>query len=122
MATYKTYMQKINDKRQDLELRSSVDNYLEWIKTHFKESLYSSGSWDEEKVKLYCDGVGIASRDKFLQVVVGKGKTHIYIAKANSNSNGTVLKRGDLIKKTLLGSPNPKVVIGNILEDKFVYN
>jgi hypothetical protein len=55
-------------------------------------------------------------------VVVGKNKTHIYIAKSNSNSNGKVLKRGDLIKKTLLGSPNPKVVIGNILEDKYAFN
>ena len=122
MLTNKTYMQKINEQRQDLELRNSVDSYLEWIKSHFKESLYSSGSWDEEKVKLYCDGVSIASRDKFLQVVVGKNKTHIYIAKSNSNSNGNVLKRGDLIKKTLLGSPNPKVVIGNILEDNFAFN
>ncbi|WP_108645397.1 hypothetical protein [Polynucleobacter rarus] len=115
-------MQNISEQRRDLELRNSVDTYLEWIKTHFKESLYSSGTWDDQKVSQYCDGVAISSRDKFLQVVVGKNKTHIFIAKSNSNSNGKVLKRGDLIKKTLLGSPNPKVVIGNILEDKYAFN
>jgi len=73
-------------------------------------------------VSFYCDGVSISSRDKFLQVVVGKNKTHIYIAKSNSNANGNVLKRGDLIKKTLLGSPNPKIVIGNVLENNYAFN
>jgi hypothetical protein len=115
-------MQNFNEQRRDLELRTSVDSYLEWIKKHFKESLYSSGTWDENKVNQYCDGVAISSRDKFLQVVVGKNKTHIFIAKSNSNSNGNVVKRGDLIKKTLLGNPNPKIVIGNVLEDKYAFN
>jgi len=38
-------MNRIVDKRIDLEMRTSIDRYLEHIKKIFQESVYSSGGW-----------------------------------------------------------------------------
>ena len=104
-------MNEISDKRVDIEMRTSIDRYVEHIKKIFKESIYSSGNWDDKKVNEFCQAVHIGQRGDLITIVAAKNKTHSYVAARDINN----LKRGSIFGKTWFGNPSLGSPIGNVL-------
>jgi ABC-type Na+ transport system ATPase subunit NatA len=104
-------MNEISDKRVDIEMRTSIDRYVEHIKKIFKESIYSSGSWDDKKVNEFCQAVRISHRGELITIVATKNKVHSYVATKDIDH----LKRGSIFGKTWFGNPALGSPIGNVL-------
>ena len=104
-------MNKATDKRVDLEMRTSIDRYLEHIKKIFKDSVYSTGSWDDNSVNEFCQAVHISQRGDLITIATIKNKTHSYIAIKDIDK----LKRGSIFGKTWFGNPALGSPIGNVL-------
>lgn len=99
------------NNRVDLELRSSIDQYIEHIKKTFKDSLYSTGSWDEDKVNQFCESVRVSQRGDLI-TLAAKNKPHSYIATRNTND----FEKGSIFGKSWLGKPALGSPIGNVLQ------
>ena len=108
-------MNKATDKRVDLEMRTSIDRYLEHIKKTFKDSIYSTGGWDDKKVNEFCDAVHISQRGDLIKVVATKNKTHSYVATKDIEN----LKRGSIFGTTWFGNPAIGSPVGNVLNATF---
>jgi hypothetical protein len=104
-------MNQAINKRMDLEMRTSIDRYLEHIKKVFKDSVYSTGGWDDKTVNAFCQAVHISQRGDLITIVTAKNKTHSYVAAKDINN----LKRGSIFGKTWFGNPALGSPIGNVL-------
>lgn len=109
-------MNQIAEKRVDLEMRDSIDRYLAHIKKIFKDSVYSTGGWDDKTVNEFCQAVHIGKRGDLITIVATKNKAHSYIAARDFGN----LKRGSIFGKTWLGNPSLGSPIGNLLNGNFL--
>ena len=104
-----------NDKRGDTRLRNSIDSYLESIKKNFKDSMYSTGNWDEDAVSRFCQAVRVSNRGDLLTISSGAKKVHAYIATKNINGHG----KGSIFSAGWFGKPSLSNSIGNVLEGAY---
>lgn len=104
-----------NNQRNDLALRNSIDRYLEHIKKSFKDSMYSTGSWDEDLVSKFCQAVRVSNRGDLLTISSGSKKVHAYIATKNINGH----QKGSIFSAGWFGKPSLSNSIGNVLEGAY---
>ena len=76
-------MEHANNKRSDITLRQSIDGYLAYIQKSFKDAMYTNGSWDEDALSKFCQGVRVTNRGDLLTISSGQKKVHAYIATKN---------------------------------------
>ena len=108
-------MNALLEKRGDLNLRSSIDKYLEHIKQSFKDSMYSAGSWDEEAVNRFMQSVRVSSRWELITISDGKRKAHSYIATKNIGN----YEKGSIFSSGWFGKPSLGYPIGNVLSANY---
>jgi hypothetical protein len=104
-----------NDKRGDTKLRNSIDSYLESIKKNFKDSMYSTGNWDEDAVSRFCQAVRVSNRGDLLTISSGAKKVHAYIATKNIGDH----QKGSIFSAGWFGKPSLSNSIGNVLEGAY---
>jgi len=104
-----------NEKRGDPSLRSSIDKYLEHVKTSFKDAMYKAGNWDEEAVSRYCQAVRVSDRGDLLTISSGAKKVHAYVATKNIGDH----QKGSIFSAGWFGKPSLSNSIGNVLEGAY---
>jgi hypothetical protein len=104
-----------NDKRGDTRLRNSIDSYLESIKKNFKDSMYSTGNWDEDAVSRFCQAVRVSNRGDLLTISSGAKKVHAYVATKNIGDH----QKGSIFSAGWFGKPSLSNSIGNVLEGAY---
>ena len=104
-----------NDKRGDTKLRNSIDSYLESIKKNFKDSMYSTGNWDEDAVSRFCQAVRVSNRGDLLTISSGAKKVHAYVATKNIGDH----QKGSIFSAGWFGKPSLSNSIGNVLEGAY---
>jgi hypothetical protein len=104
-----------NDKRGDTKLRNSIDSYLESIKKNFKDSMYSTGNWDEDAVSRFCQAVRVSDRGDLLTISSGAKKVHAYIATKSIGDH----QKGSIFSAGWFGKPSLSNPIGNVFEGAY---
>jgi hypothetical protein len=104
-----------NDKRGDTKLRNSIDSYLESIKKNFKDSMYSTGNWDEDAVSRFCQAVRVSNRGDLLTISSGAKKVHAYVSTKNIGDH----QKGSIFSAGWFGKPSLSNSIGNVLEGAY---
>jgi hypothetical protein len=108
-------MEHANNKRSDITLRQSIDGYLAYIQKSFKDAMYTSGSWDEDALSKFCQGVRVTNRGDLLTISSGQKKVHAYIATKNINGHD----KGSIFSAGWFGKPSLSNSIGNVLEGAY---
>jgi hypothetical protein len=108
-------MQTSTEKRTDLQLRHSIDQYIEQIKNVFKTSMYNTGTWDEDAVNQFCNSVRVSKRGELLAISNIKKKVHSYIAIKNIGEH----QKGSIFSAGWFGKPALAYPIGNVISGNY---